>query len=77
MHGYGPKAPEPHQISRWESVPGAEQCQRERSLSLYIGTGVPIGLLSLLEWGMLSLDILSTANHLHWDPWAYYSLIKY
>lgn len=44
---------------------------------MYIGTGVPIGLLSLLEWGMLSLDILSTANHLHWDPWAYYSLIKY
>lgn len=27
--------------------------------------------------GIRSLDILSTANRLHWDPWAYYRLIKY
>lgn len=69
------------QVSGWESVPGAVLHQGEQvegTLSLQLSGGQGLLQDHCPFWrAILSLDILSTANHLHWDPRAYYRLIKY
>lgn len=76
------KAHSTRQVRGWEPVPGAvpywgDPVERRLSLHVSWGQGLLQDHCRFWRGGILSLDILSTANPLHWDPRAYYRLIKY
>lgn len=81
IYGYGSQDHKMRKVSGWESVPGAVPHQGElveRTLSLHVSGGQGLLQDRCPFWRAIhSLDILSTANRLHWDSRAYYRLIKY